>query len=51
MPFTLVGIVVISRVVKKTSYIITKPQALQLFKEVSLDKLCNTYNKENLQYR
>lgn len=39
-----------SRVVKKTLYIITKPQALQLFHKVNLDKLCETY-KENLQYR
>lgn len=36
--------------VKKTLYIATKPQALQLFHEVNLDKLCETY-KENLQYR
>lgn len=39
-----------STVVKKTLYITTKPQALQLFHEKNLDKLCETY-KENLQYR
>lgn len=40
-----------STVVKKTLYITTKPQALQLLHEVNLDKLCETYSKENLQYR
>lgn len=48
---TLVSIFVISTGVKKTLYITTKPQALQLFKEVHLDKLCETYSKENLQHR
>jgi len=39
---TLVSIIVISTVVKKTLYINTKPQALQLFKEVNPDKVCKT---------
>lgn len=48
---TLVSIIVISTVVKKTLCITTKPLALQLFKEVNLDKLCESYSKENLQHR